>query len=188
MWTVSGASRLTAVWTCSYAIYRSYYALGGASGMPGTPISMAEWRRINAIGAGILFATSALAIILMRAWSHRRARPLLIVLCWVITVSCVSHALIDIGQRIASLSGVLTIQYPFWQTIDRRSADLQDLFFNEPWFFVEGLLWAAIAWAGGLRESPRRSAWVGSAAAATAAATVAGLLSAFGIIGRMIIG
>jgi len=182
------ASRFTAVWTLLYALYRFYYAVGGTLGMPGIPNSMAQWRRVNAIGAGILFVTGTLAIVLVKAWSRERVRPLLFVLCWVLTVACVSHALIDIGQRIASLSGALTIDYPFWRTIDRRSADLQDLLFNEPWFFIEGLLWAAIAWAGGLGDSPRRRLWLGSATAATFAATAIGLLSAFGIIGRMIIG
>ena len=156
--------------------------------MPGTPISMMQWRRINAIAAGILFATSALAIIVVKARTHRRGRSFAAALCWVVTVACVSHALINIGQRIASLNGVLTISYPFWQSIDHRTADLQDLLFNEPWFLIEGLVWAAIAWSAGIRESPRRRAWISSAAAATAAATAVGLLSAFGVIGKIIIG
>lgn len=185
---VARFSRLTGAWTLLYALYRFYYATGGTVGIPGIPSSMTQWRRINAIAAGILFATSALAIVLMRAWSHRRARPFLLALCWIIAVACVGHALIDIGQRVASLSGVLVIDYPFWRAIDRRAADLQDLLFNEPWFLVEGLLWASIAWVGALRRSPRRRWWAGSAAAATIAATVIGLLSAFGVIGRMIIG
>ena len=174
------ASRLAAVWSLGYGLYRSYYALGGTIGMHGTPVSLAQWRRINAIGAAMLFIIAVLAIILVNAWAYRRARPFLLVLCWIITVACVSHALIDIVQRIASLSGALTISYPFWQTIDRKTADLQDLFFNEPWFLIEGLLWAAIAWTGALRESPRRLWWLGSAVAAMVASTTVGLLSAFG--------
>jgi hypothetical protein len=156
--------------------------------MHGTPVSFAQWRRINAIGAAMLFLTAMLALVPVNAWSNHRARPFLLALCWIITVACVSHALIDIVQRSASLSGALTIPYPFWRTIDRRTADLQGLFFNEPWFFIEGLLWAAIAWTGALRESPRRLWWVGSALAATAASTATGLLSAFGVIGKVIIG
>lgn len=181
-------SRVTAVWTLGYGLYRMYYAVGGTIGMPGVPVSLAQWRRINAIAGVVLFVAAALAAVLVNAWANRRARPLLLALCWIVAVGCVSHALIDIGQRIASLAGALTIPYPFWQTIDRRTADLQDLFFNEPWFFIEGLLWAAMAWAGALRDSARRRWWVGTAAAATIASTVVGLLSAFGVIGRMIIG
>lgn len=181
-------SRVTAIWTLGYGLYRLYYALGGTIGMHGTPISLAQWRRINAIAAVMLFITAVLAIALAKVWANRRAHPFLLSLSWIITVACVSHALIDIVQRIASLSGALTIPYPFWQTIDRRTVDLQVLFFNEPWFLIEGLLWAGIAWTGALRESPRRLWWVGSAVAATIVATTVGLLSAFGVIGRMIVG
>lgn len=182
------ASRRAAVWSLGYGLYRSYYALGGTVGMHGTPVSLAQWRRINAIGGVILFLTAAFAILIVQGWAHRRAVPWLLAFCWIATVGCISHALIDIGQRIASLSGALTISYPFWRVIDRRTADLQDLFFNEPWFFIEGLLWAAIAWSGALRESPRRRWWIGSAVAATIASTVVGLLSAFGVIGKFIVG
>lgn len=171
-----------------YALYRAYYAAGGTAGIPGTPLSMAQWRRINAIAAAILLATAALAIVWPRLWRHRRTRPFLLAFCWLAGVACVSHALIDVGQRLASLSGMLSIDYPFWRSVDRRAADLQDLLFNEPWFFVEGLLWAAIAWRAAVRQSPRRRWWIGSAVAATILSTTLGLLSAFGVIGKLIIG
>jgi hypothetical protein len=182
------ASRRAAVWTLGYALYRSYYAFGGTVGMQGTPVSFAQWRRINAIGAVILLTAAVLALLFAKGWAHPRARPLLLAFCWIATVACVSHALIDIIQRLASLGGRLTIDYPFWRTIDRRAADLQDLFFNEPWFFIEGLLWAAIAWHGALREWPRRGWWIGSAVAATLISTIAGVASAFGVIGKLVIG
>jgi hypothetical protein len=185
---VGRASRLAAVWSLGYGLYRTYYAVGGTFAMYGTPVSDEQWRRINAIAGVILFVTAAMALILMNAWAHRRARPFLLALCWIITVACVSHALINIIERIASLSGAITISYPFWRTIDRRTADLQDLFFNEPWFLIEGLLWAAIAWAGALRESRRRKWWIGSAVAATIAATTVGVLTVFGVIDRVIVG
>jgi hypothetical protein len=40
------------------------------------------------------------------------------------------HALIDSIERVLSLAGLLRIEYPstIWATIDRRSADLQDLY------------------------------------------------------------
>lgn len=169
-------------------MYRAYYAVGGTAGIPGTPSSMAQWRRINAIAAAILLVTAAVAIVWPRLWRHRRTRPLLLAFCWLAGVACVSHALIDVGQRIASLSGMLSIDYPFWRSIDRRAADLQDLLFNEPWFFVEGLLWAAIAWRAAVEQSPRRRWWIGSAAVVTILATAIGLLSAFGVIGKTIVG
>jgi hypothetical protein len=186
--SLTDVSRATALWTFGYAVYRAYYAAGGTVGMPGMPTSFPEWRRINAVGSVLLFATAALAILFVRAWAYRRARPFLLAFCWIATVGCVSHALIDIGQRIASLSGILTIDYPFWRTIDHGAADLQDLFFNEPWFLVEGILWAAIARKGALGSSPRRRWGIASVAVAPRASTVIGLLTAFGVIRPVIVG
>ena len=185
---LAGASRLAAAWAFGYGVYRWYYALGGTVGMLGTPRSHAEWIRINAIDGVLLFVSALLPLLILRAWSNRRAQPLLLTIAWIIAVGCSTHALIGIPQRIASLAGVLTIDYPFWQSIERREADLQALFFNEPWFLIEGVLWVAIAWAGALRDSPRRRWWMGSAIGAMLVLTVVGLLSAFGVIGRWVVG
>ena len=185
---LAGASRLAAAWAFGYGVYRWYYALGGTVGMLGTPRSHAEWIRINAIAGVLLFVSALLPLLVLRAWSNRRAQPWLLTIAWIIAVGCSTHALIGIPQRIASLAGVLTIDYPFWQSIERREADLQALFFNEPWFLIEGVLWVAIAWAGALRDSPRRRWWMGSAVGAMLVLTVVGLLSAFGVIGRWVVG
>jgi hypothetical protein len=168
---LTSASRLAAVWAFGYGLYRWYYALGGTFGMLGTPVSPDQFRQINAIAGVLLFSAAILPLVLLPAWRRARARPILLGVCWIVAVLCVSHALIGITQRIASLTSALTIPYPFWQTIDRRQADLQDLFFNEPWFLTEGLLWATIAWAGALRNSARRQRWVASAVGATAVVT-----------------
>lgn len=182
------ASRIAACWAFLYASYRWYYAAGGTIGMLGTPLSTQQWRVINGVAGAIIFVAAVLPMVLLNAWRSRIARPFLLVLCWLVTVGCISHAMIGMVQRVSSLAGILTISYPFWETIDTRRADLQALFFNEPWFLMEGLLWAAIAWGGALRESPRRTWWLGSVAAAVTVATAVGLLSAFGVIGKVIIG
>jgi hypothetical protein len=185
---LTALSRLATFWALWYALYRGYYALGGTFGMQGTPVSFPLWRQVNAVGAVLILAFAILPLLLLPAWRHRRVRPVLLVLCWIVAVGCVSHALIDIVQHAASLAGALTIDYPFWQRIDRRSLDLQVILFNEPWFLVQGLLWAGIAWAGALQASPRRRWWIGSALAAVAAATTIGLLRAFGVMAKAIVG
>ena len=94
-----------------------------------------------------------------------------------------SHQVGGIG-----IAGLLRIEYPtMWASIDRRAADLQDLFFNEPWFLLEGLGFGAIGWIA-LGPGSRRRWWVGSAIAATSVLTVIGMLSATGVIGKVIIG
>lgn len=182
------ASRIAAGWAFGYGLYRWYYAVGGTIGILGIPASQQQWRMINAAAGALLFMAAFLPIAVVSKWQSRRARPVLLIICWVVAVACVSHALIGIAQRVSSLTGILSISYPFWLAIDRRRADLQALFFNEPWFLVEGLLWMAIAWGGALRESARRQWWLGSAIAAAALSTAIGLLSAFGVIGKVIIG
>jgi hypothetical protein len=182
------ASRFAAVWAFAYALYRGYYALGGTVGMFGEPVSEDQWRFINAIGAGILLVGAAAPLVLLNRWSRPRLRPILLVFCWIVTVGCIMHALVDTVQRAASLAGLLSIHLPFWQSIDQRQSDLQDLLFNEPWFFVEGLAWGAIAWTGGLKSSRHRRWWIVSALAAIVALTIMGLLSAFGVTGRFIVG
>ena len=156
--------------------------------MFGTPVSEHDWRIVNAKGAAILALIAILPIAVLRLWRRSRARPWLLTLCWIVSVGAVMHALVGMTQRIASLSGLYVMALPFWRTIDRRTSDLQALLFNEPWFLLEGLLWVAIAWGGALSCSPARWWWIGSATAAVVALTVVGILSAFGVIGQMIIG
>lgn len=89
----------------------------------------------------------------------------------------------------AQLAGLLRIEYSptVWASIDRRAADLQDLFFNEPWFLVEGLGFGALGWIV-LGSGRRRRWWVGTAITAISVLTVIGMLSATGVIGKTIIG
>ena len=49
-------------WTLLYAAYRGYYALGGTVGMFGTPVSMSQWRLINAVGAAIILILAVLPV------------------------------------------------------------------------------------------------------------------------------
>ena len=181
-------SWIAAGWAFSYALYRAYYAAGGTFGMFGTPVSVHDWRVVNAKGAVILALVAMLPIVILRWWDSSRARPWLLTLSWIIAVGSIMHALIGMTQRIASLSGLYVMPLPFWKTIDRRTADLQALLFNEPWFLIEGLLWVAIAWSGALSGSSIRGRWIGSALAAIVILTTVGLLSAFGVIGQFILG
>jgi hypothetical protein len=176
-------------WALLYALYRGYYALGGTIGMFGTPVSQSQWRLINGVAAVLLALAAVLPVATARLWQHPRGRVVLLALGWVIAVGCVMHALVDITTRLLSIAGVLHMEFPFFVagSVDRRASDLQDLFFNEPWFLVEGLLWGALCWME-LASARSRRWWLVSALVATAALTVIGVLSAAGIVGRFIIG
>jgi hypothetical protein len=177
-----------AVWGLGYALYRAYYALGGTVLLPGTLADPIQFRLINAAAAAILAIAALLPIAMLPLWRRQTARPVLLAVCWLVAVGCTMHALIDSIERVLSLAGLLRIEYPtMWASIDRRAADLQDLFFNEPWFLLEGLGFGAIGWIA-LGAGSRRRWWVGSTIAATSVLTVIGMLSATGVIGKVIIG
>ena len=171
---------LASAWALAYAAYRGYYALGGTVGLFGRPVSESRFRAVNAAGAGIILVAAVLPWLVMLSHRFRRITP---ALGWIVAVGCCMHALVDATLRVLSLTGVHPMQLPssFWASYDRRSADLQDLFLNEPWFFIQGLLWAAVA-LHVVRRSRRRM-WLVSAGAATAALTALGILSGLDEIG-----
>ena len=170
-----------------YALYRGYYGFGGTIGMFGTPASWAQWRAVNLIGAAVVLMIALVPIAALPLWPRPRVRPVLLALCWLLAVGLVAHALIDDIQRVLSLAGMLQIDYPIFAAVNRRAADFQDLILNETWFLAEGLLFGALGWISLGRSSARRW-WIGTALAAIALLTVIGMLSAFGVIGRFIIG
>jgi hypothetical protein len=114
--------------------------LGGTLLLPGKPADPVQFRLINAVAAVILVIAAALPIAVLPLWRIPRARWVLLAVCWAVAVGCWTHALINSIQRVLRLAGLLPIEYSstVWASIDRRAADLQDLFFNEPWFLVEG--------------------------------------------------
>ena len=81
-----------------------------------------------------------------------------------------------------SLTGVHPTHYPpgLWLSLDRHHADLQDVFFNEPWFFIEGCLWGLFALTA-LQPSSRRL-WRRPAVVACVLAAAFGVLSGLGAI------
>ena len=180
---MAGASAL------GYGLYRAYYGVGGTVGMFGEPASDADWRAINLVAAALLFGAAVLPLLALPLWRTWWPRRILLAAAWLIAVACIGHALINDVLRVLSLAGWYEVLYPpgFWISIDRQAADVQDLVFNETWFLFEGALWVAIAWTV-LGPSAGRRRWVGSAVVAITLATIVGLLSAFGVIGRMVIG
>jgi hypothetical protein len=174
-------------WALLYAAYRGYYALGGTIGMFGTPVSESQWRQINGVGAVLLVLAAFVAFATTRLWHRPLARQALLAFAWVAFVGCVMHALVDITIRLLSIAGLVQMDFPFWVSIDRQASNLQDIFLNQPWFQIEGLLWGALGWVGLATERARRW-WLRSALIAIALLTANGLLAQFGVVGKVIIG
>jgi hypothetical protein len=187
----AAARRVTvglAVWAAGYAAYRFYYAFGGQLGMIGRPSPAAHFRRDNATGGAIILAAALLPPIAARAWRHRAVRRTVAMVGWIAAVGCCMHALTLMTLRVLSLTGVHPLHYPagMWLSIDGRQADLQDLLFNEPWFFVEGCLWAVFALTA--VRPPSRQLWRRSAVVACGLAAAGGVLSGLGAIPTFIAG
>jgi hypothetical protein len=164
--------------------------VGGTWLLPGTirPGSEGQFQLISLAAAIIIGIAAVLPVAVLPLWSRRWPRLVLLTLCWVVAVGCCAHAVIDMTQRVLSLAGLVSIQYPqLWASVDRHAADLQDLFGNEPWFLLEGLAFGALGWTG-LNRGPSRRWWVASAVTAIGALTLIGLLSATGVIGRTTVG
>lgn len=186
----SGRVTVSLATTCCgllYAAYRGYYGLGGTAGMIGRPADQAQWRAVNLAGAAILLVLALLPAAALPLWPRRRLKPVLLAVCRALAVGYITPGLINDIQRVLDLAGLVHMRYPaFWATVNARTADIQDLAFNETWFLAEGLLWGALGVIG-LGRSPGRRWRAGSACAAIAVVTSIGLLSAFGVIGKIIV-
>ena len=174
-----------AAWSFIYAGYRAYYAAGGVLGLFGELVSPTQFRAINAVGAAIIVVAGVVPLIASKVDAVRRALP---ALCWIAAVGCCMHALVDGTLRVLSLTGVHPTVLPatVWRSFDRRAADVQDLLLNEPWFFIEGLLWASLGLAIG--HASRRRAWISSAVIACVVLSVVGVLSGLGVIDTFRVG
>lgn len=174
-----------AAWSFIYAGYRAYYAAGGVLGLFGELVSPTQFRAINAVGAAIIVVAGVVPLIASKVDAVRRALP---ALCWIAAVGCCMHALVDGTLRVLSLTGVHPTVLPatVWRSFDRRAADVQDLLLNEPWFFIEGLLWASLGLA--IVHPSRRRAWISSAVIACVMLSVVGVLSGLGVIGAFRVG
>lgn len=179
---------LLALWAGGYAAYRFYYAFGGQIGMVGRPAPAAHFREDNLVGAIIILTAGLLPLAAAWGWRHRTIRWLVKTVGWVATVGSCMHALTLEILRILSLSGLHPMDYPpgLWVSIDRPQADLQDALFNEPWFFITGLLCARFALTAVKPAS--RPRWKRSAAFATLLSLVVGVLSGLGAIPTLRVG
>ncbi len=170
-------------WAFVYGCYRAYYAFGGTFGMIGVPVSKPVFQAINGAGAAIIMAAAVLPLILARP-ALRRTLPFF---GWAGAVGCCMHAVVNWTLRVLSVTGVHPTELPgsVWVSYDRNVADLQDLFLNEPWFFVEGLLWGALALV--FVRASRRRLWLTTAVAAMVLTSALGILTGVGLLDSFIV-
>src|SRR5690606_21945885 len=86
------ATRIAAVWSFGYGLYRLYYARGGTCGMFGMPAALTQWHRLNGIAEILLFTSALLPLVMMTVGWIARLRRARIGICWVLAVAGVSQA------------------------------------------------------------------------------------------------
>lgn len=176
------------MWAGWYSAYRLYYAFGGHAGMIGEPRSPTQFRDINLRGAVIIVIAALLPLLAASAWRQRWVRKVVVVIGWIALVGCCTHAITDEILRLLSLTGAHPTQLSaeLWLSVNRHKADLQDVLLNEPWFFIEGCLWAVLALIA--LPSSMRGQWLRSAAIVCAVASIVGVLSGLGVIPTVRVG
>ncbi len=170
------------LWAAWYAAYRLYYGLGGQAGMIGQPRNPTQFQHVNLIGGAVILAAALVPSSAVALWRHKRVRLATAAGGWIAFVGCCTHAITDEILRFLSLTGLhpTELSSQFWLSVNRQKADLQDVVLNEPWFFIEGSLWALLALAALPQSS--RTWWLASAAVAGLMASSFGVLSGLGVV------
>jgi hypothetical protein len=156
---LASVSIAVALWSLGYALYRGYYAVGGTRFLPGTPADAQQFRLIKAVAVVILVIAAAVPLAMLLLWRRQKGTA---GAAWRVLVcrSGLHYACHDRQHRAGAQPrrGCYRLNTPprVWASIDHRAADLQDLFFNEPWFLFEGLGYTALAWIGLGPGSQRR--------------------------------
>jgi hypothetical protein len=165
------------VWSVLYVVPHAYWAVGGGIGFSALKPSATaqdEWQTINAVASAILLVPVGIGIALVRAPSHRLARALLLTACLGGASIAVSHGVYGIVYRVLNIAGVVEIDGEGFDA-DRHPWVLWDLLVFEPWFVIEGVLFAAAGWAATSSSESRRR-WVFGCLAGIALAMASGVL------------
>ena len=164
------------VWSGLYALPHLYWAVGGDLGFSALKPSATahdSWEAINAAASVILLLPVGIGLALPHA-SRRGKRAVLLVACLGGAAIAGSHGLYGIVYRVLNILGVVEIDGHGFDAGDHPWV-LWDLFVFEPWFLVEGALFAAAGWTS-MRDAEARRRWLLGCLAGASLATASGVL------------
>jgi hypothetical protein len=147
-------------WSLLYVLPHLYWAVGGELGFSGLkPSATAQegWQAINAAASVILLLPVAIGLALQRARWHGLWRALLLAACLAGASIAVSHGVYGIVYRLLNIVGVVEVDGRGFTTAEHPWV-LWDLFVFEPWFIIEGVLFATAGWAS-MSGSESRRRW-----------------------------
>ena len=163
------------VWSVVYMVPHLYWALGGTIGLsalkPSAP-ALPEWRAINWAATFVLAMPALIALALMRTGPGAfKAGSLMASLAGAAIAA--GHGVYGIVYRSLTVAGVVAVG---GQSFDasRHGWVVWDLVVFEPWFLIEGLLFAGVGWAA----SPPawRRTWIVACVVGVTLATISGLV------------
>lgn len=163
-------------WSLLYVVPHLYWAVGGELGFSALkPSATAQdgWQAINAAASLILLLPVAIGLALPRAQSRRLARALLLAACLGGASIAVSHGVFGMVYRALIIVGVVEVDGRGFTAAEHPWV-LWDLFVFEPWFLVEGVLFAAAGWAS-MAGSESRRRWLAGCLVGTSLAIASGV-------------
>lgn len=163
-----------AAWSIAYVLPHLYWGLGGTLGLSAvkpTASALEDWRAINLAASGVLVLPAVIAVALIRG-RPGRTRSSVLVVTVVGAAIAASHGIYGITYRALMIAGVIDVDgEPF--DLSRHGWVIWDLVVFEPWFLIEGVLFAGAGGAAVAAESRRR--WTVVCAIAVTAATLTGI-------------
>lgn len=166
-----------AVWSTLYALAHVYWAAGGHAGfslLKPAATELATWQEINAMASVVLMVPVGVAVGLTLSGQRPRVRRTLPAGCLIGASIAASHGAFGIVYRILNVASVVDIDGRAFEP----STDgwvVWDLVLFEPWFLIEGILFAGTGWAALTTDRDQRR-WLTACAFGATAATIIGLL------------
>ncbi len=149
------------IWSIVYMFPHLYWALGGTLGLSILKPSISEipqWELINWIASAILTAAGLLGIVLIYFWNSKLLKGLLLTITWAGCSVAASHGIYGIIHRLLQIAGIIEVESgPF--NVGEHAYVLWDLLLFEPWFLIEGILFAVLGWCS-FKKPTNRAIWL----------------------------
>lgn len=164
-------------WSLLYMLAHLYWALGGDALLfmvRKSAVEMDDWRAINFAASVMLTGAALIGPALIWTTARRRLRMVTLTACVAGAAIAGGHGAFGIIYRALNVAGVTDIEGTAFDA-SRHEWVLWDLLVFEPWFFIEGVLFAG-AGAAAFETTRTRRRWVVGCLVAAGFATLTGLL------------
>ena len=147
------------MWSAAFGLLHLLWALGmGVAMLKPSALEISLFRVANLVTAVLLTAVGFLGPMFIHLRKRRFLSWLLLAIAWVGCSLSTSHGIYGLIHRILQIEGVVELESgPF--NPSEHAYVLWDLIVFEPWFTIEGILFAIIGWCY-LEQARHRQIWV----------------------------